>query len=339
MAGEGRVFVRGIGSQEYGLGEFRKRQRAASRVVSGGWVLRGSRAGYGDHGSESKATWLLGPGDDPFLTQTLQVHLVELAPGGKNAGHGHQNEALFYVLEGAGYEIHDGVRYEWSKDDLVIVNNDCVHQHFNASATEPARLIVTKAKATWTFLGLWQQGRGGPEDDSLGKRLDWSRLWTPGATKRRKVLKASDTTWAAITGGRIRVLTSPQRTDVRAFSVDLAEVELTPGARSARFWHMADEVCYVISGAGHSLQWDVEAETADRYTARVAGEPSRWDFKTGDLVYVPVNTVHQFVNSDAGSPLRLLSAQNRLFKLLGYDSVVHIPEEGPSTARVAASAE
>ena len=102
---------------------------------------------------------------------------------------------------------------------------------------------------------------------------------------------------------------------------------------------MADEVCYVISGAGHSLQWDVEAEIADRYTARVAGEPSRWDFKTGDLVYVPVNTVHQFVNSDAGSPLRLLSAQNRLFKLLGYDSVVHIPEEAPSTARVAASAE
>src|SRR5216684_4520747 len=69
-----------------------------------------------------RATCRIGPGDDPFLTQSLQVHFVELFPGGENRGHGHQNEACFYILEGEGYEIHDGVRYEWQKDDFAIVH-------------------------------------------------------------------------------------------------------------------------------------------------------------------------------------------------------------------------
>lgn len=335
MSGEERIFLRGIGSAQYGLGEFRTQQRAAPRVVHGGWTLRGNIAGYGDHGADSETVWLLGPGDDPFLTQTLQVHTVALAPGGSNRGHGHQNEALFYVLEGNGYEVHDGVRYDWSKDDLVIVHVDSVHQHFNASATEKALMIVIKAKATYNFLGLVQQGKGAPDRADLGPREDWSRLWSKDVAKRKKVVKPADTRWEAIRGGRKRVLASKERTDVRAFSVDLAEVQMEGGAGSARYWHMADEVNYVISGRGETLQWDVEAEIDDRYYARVAREPLRAQFAAGDLVYVPQNTVHQFVNADAREPLRLLSAQNRLFGLLGYDSTIEL---GDTTAREPASA-
>ncbi len=61
-------------------------------------------------GPGATAEWLVGPGDDPFLTQSIQVHLVDLTPGGCNAGHAHQNEALYYVIDGRGHEIHDGER-------------------------------------------------------------------------------------------------------------------------------------------------------------------------------------------------------------------------------------
>jgi uncharacterized RmlC-like cupin family protein len=87
---------------------------------------------------------------------------------------------------------------------------------------------------------------------------------------------------------------------------------------------MADEVLYVLSGRGYSLHWDVEAEASDRYQARIAREPSRWDFMAGNLLYIPQNTVHQHFNADPREPLVLLSAQNRVFKLLGYDSVVYL---------------
>ncbi|MGE0683716.1 MAG: cupin domain-containing protein, partial [Candidatus Binatia bacterium] len=121
---------------------------------------------------------------------------------------------------------------------------------------------------------------------------------------------------------------SCQRTDVRVFSVDIYPQEIPVGSRSAKHWHMADEVVYVLSGHGYSLHWDVEAEIDDRYQARIAKEPSRWDFAAGNLLYVPQNTVHQHYNTDSTEPLVLLSAQNRLFKLLGYDSMVYL-EDAP----------
>jgi len=336
--GEGRIFLRGLSSETYGLGEFRRRQRAADRVRRAGTVVDDASVGHSGDSDQSRTSWMLGPGDDPFLTQTLQVHFVELLPGGANHGHGHQNEACFYILEGKGYEIHDGVRYDWEKDDFAIVHTDCVHKHYNAKEDVRALALVMKAKTNWMAMGLWQQGRSGPfEEKGFGPREDWSKLWTPGASQKKKVVKKSDTRWETTRDGRVRVISSPERTDVRTNSVDVYQQEITPGGKSAKHWHMADEAVYVMAGKGHSLHWDVEAEIAEKYYARIAEEPSRWDFGAGDLVYIPQNTVHQHVN-DGDEPLLFLSAQNRLFKQLGYDNVVYLEDASAPKQKAAATA-
>jgi oxalate decarboxylase/phosphoglucose isomerase-like protein (cupin superfamily) len=113
--------------------------------------------------------------------------------------------------------------------------------------------------------------------------------------------------------------------------------EIAPGGKSAKHWHMADEAVYVQTGKGHSLHWDVEADIADKYYARIAEKPSRWDFTTGDLVYIPQNTVHQHHN-DGDEPLLFISAQNRLFKQLGYDNVVYLQDASTGTQKAAATA-
>ena len=332
MSEEGRVFLRGMASEVYGLDEYRRRQRAAPRVRRAGTVTDDASVGHSGDSDRSRTWWILGPGDDPFLTQTLQVHFVELSPGGSNKGHGHQNEALFYILEGRGYEIHDGKRYDWEKDDLVIVHNDSVHRHYNADPDQRALALGMKPKSAWMYLGMIQQGRGfQASEDAFGAPQDWTRLWTPGIEGRKKVVKPSDTRWEDTRDGRVRVLTSPQRTDVRANAVDIYQQEIAPGSRSAKHWHMADEAAYVLSGRGHSLQWDVEAQIGERYEARIAKEPSRSAFEVGDLVYVPQNTVHQLVN-DGHEPLVVLVAQNRLFKLIGYDAVVYL-DDAPAPGR------
>ena len=343
MGEDGRTFLRGIGSETYGLKEFRARQRSTSRVRRAGTVTDDATVGHSgdsDEG-ESRTWWMLGPGDDPFLTQTLQVHFVELKPGGTNHGHGHQNEAHFYILEGKGYEIHDGKRYEWEKDDLVIVHTDSKHKHYNLSTTERALALVMKAKTSWMVLGLIQQGRSAPlaDDSGFGPRQEWSQLWSPGWESKKKVIKPADTTWETTRDGRVRVILSPERTDARTHSLDLYQQEIPAGGRSGKHWHMADEALYVISGSGRSLQWDVEAEIDDRYYARMAKVPTTWEFSAGDLVYVPQNTVHQTFNTGR-EPVILLSAQNRLFKLLGYDSVVHLedaPESGANARQAVAA--
>ena len=336
--GEGRVFLRGLTSETYGLGEFRRHQRAADRVRRAGTVVDDASVGHSGDSDQSRTSWMLGPGDDPFLTQTLQVHFVELLPGGANHGHGHQNEACFYILEGSGYEIHDGVRYEWEQDDFAIVHTDCVHKHFNAKKDVRALALVMKAKTNWMAMGLWQQGRSGPFDkQGYGPRQDWSQLWTPGAAQKRKVVKKSETRWEDTRDGRVRIISSPDTTDVRTNSVDVYQQEVGPGGKTAKHWHMADEAVYVQKGKGHSLHWDVEAEIADKYYARIAEKPSRWDFTSGDLVYIPQNTVHQHVN-DGDEPLLFISAQNRLFKQLGYDNVAYLEDAVAGKQKAAATA-
>jgi quercetin dioxygenase-like cupin family protein len=326
MAEQGRVFVRGLTSQTYGLGEFRRRQLKSDRVRDDSTVVDDAKVAHSGDSADSRTWWRIGPGDQDFLTQTIQVHFVELPPRSSNHGHGHQNEAAFYILEGRGYEIHDDQRYDWAKGDLVIVHTDSVHRHYNPY-DEPATCIIIKAKSTFMYLGLIQQGRSGPvtDEDKFGERQDWSQLWTPGVQQRRKVVKHADTKWEDTPLGRVRVMTSPATDDVRTFSTDVYELEIPAGGKSGRRWQMADEVFYVLSGSGYSLQWEVQAEIAEKYYARIALEPKRYDFKTGDTIYVPQNTVAQFFSAE-GEPLNLLSGQNRVFKQLGYDSVVYLDD-------------
>ena len=69
---------------------------------------------------------------------------------------------------------------------------------------------------------------------------------------------------------------------------------------------MADEVLYVLDGDGYSLHWEVEAEIAEKYYARIAKEPTRHEFRKGDTIYVPQNTVAQHFAADghAAAPAR-----------------------------------
>ena len=256
------------------------------------------------------------------------MHFVEIPAGKSNHGHGHQNEAVFYILEGKGYEIHDDRRYDWEQGDLVVVHVDSVHRHFN-DGNETAKALVMKAKSTWMYFGLIQQGRSAPVEDEgrFGPREEWGRVWSPGVEEKKKVVKPSDTVWETTRDGKVRVLCSKDTPDVRVVSVDVYEQEIPPRSKSARHLHMADEIAYVLSGSGHSLHWEVEAEIAERYYARVAKEPTRWEFTTDETVYVPQNHVHEYVN-DGDEPLRLLIVQNRLIKYLGYDNVVYL-EDAP----------
>jgi len=328
---EGRVFLRGMSSEQYGLKEFRQAQLSAPRVRNDEFVVDDASIGHSGDSKDSRTWWRIGPGDEPFLTQNLQIHFVEIPPGKSNHGHGHQNEAVFYILQGSGYEIHDDKRYDWEQGDIVVVHTDSVHRHFNDGA-ETAKALVMKAKSTWMYFGLIQQGRSGPIDreHEFGRREDWSQIWTDGVEDKVKVVKPSETLWETTRDGRVRVLASKDTPNVRVFSVDVYEQEIPAGSRSGKHWHMADEVAYVISGSGESLQWEVEAEIAERYYARVATEPTTWEFKTDDTVYVPQNHVHQYVNT-GDEPLRLLVAQNRLIKYLGYDTVVNL-EDAPEFA-------
>jgi uncharacterized RmlC-like cupin family protein len=139
-----RIFVRGIQGQ-YSLKDELARLRGMPRV------RKGSNIRFTD-GPQTFSRHYVEPKDG--ITQTFHLHLEEYGPGGKSQKHGHVNEAAFYILDGVGYEIHDGVRYDWKAGDVAIVHNNCVHQHFNASPDKPARALVIKTKPMYMFMNM-----------------------------------------------------------------------------------------------------------------------------------------------------------------------------------------
>ena len=138
------VFVRAIAGT-YNLKDELARLRAQPRV------RKASEITFVD-GPQAFSRHYVQPKDG--ITQTFHLHLEEYGPGGKSQKHGHVNEAAFYILDGTGYEIHDGIRYDWSAGDIAIVHNNCVHQHFNADAVKPARARVIKTKPMYLFMNM-----------------------------------------------------------------------------------------------------------------------------------------------------------------------------------------
>ena len=140
-----RVFVRAIKSGKYSLLEERRRQRESPRVFK-----------------TSETPWRNGPVKwnktmlEPSmgLMQNMQAYFEEIGPGGRSQKHGHQNSALMYVVNGVGYDVHDGVRTDWKAGDCLIVPPQVVHQHFNASSERPARVLVIKSKPLYNFANL-----------------------------------------------------------------------------------------------------------------------------------------------------------------------------------------
>ena len=158
-----RIFVRAI-QGAYSLKDELKRLRAMPRV------RKGSEIKFND-GPQAYSRHYVEPKDG--ITQTFHLHLEEYGPGGKSQKHGHVNEAAFYILDGEGYEVHDGIRYDWKAGDVAIVHNNCVHQHFNASPTKPARALVIKTKPMYMFMNMLFQKQVEPRPSEPAAGAEW----------------------------------------------------------------------------------------------------------------------------------------------------------------------
>ncbi|MBO0691890.1 MAG: cupin domain-containing protein [Acidimicrobiaceae bacterium] len=142
-----RTFVRELSGR---YSEIYKRIFEAPRVIHAGDVKWGG-------GPQMFGKSPIDP-DSVDTTQLFHCHFEMLSPGGKSQKHGHMNSAAFYILDGEGYDVHDGVTYPWRAGDVCIVEPGCVHQHFNADPEHPAKMLIMKAKPLYLFANLGFQG-------------------------------------------------------------------------------------------------------------------------------------------------------------------------------------
>ena len=89
----------------------------------------------------------------------VEAYMQFLKGGERSGRHRHMWEEVIFVVEGAGYDLHwdlrfdcleafkwdwadEPKRFEWKRGDFIYVPPYTIHQHFNASQDEEARLIV-----------------------------------------------------------------------------------------------------------------------------------------------------------------------------------------------------
>ena len=167
-----RAFVREVSGDRYDYKEEWERLRDPdNRVTKGGEIPMKSKTDRVE-GSQVWGKSYVRPWKG--ITQSLQMHMVELAPEGDGKKHGHQNEALMYILEGEGYEIHDGEKYKWEAGNLVAIHGGCVHAHYSSDPENPCRALVIKPKALAQFLHLLYQGTVENPPNEPGKFADWT---------------------------------------------------------------------------------------------------------------------------------------------------------------------
>lgn len=93
----------------------------------------------------------------------IEIYMQFLEAEKATGKHRHLSEEIAFVVEGDGYDLHWDVnfdckdefewswaeepkKFEWTRGDFIYIPPYCMHQRFNASKDNEARIIVTNNK-------------------------------------------------------------------------------------------------------------------------------------------------------------------------------------------------
>ncbi len=93
----------------------------------------------------------------------VDIYMQFFDPGKASGKVRHLSEGIFFVVEGAGYDLHWDVefdckdkfywswaekpkRFDWKEGDFVYIPPYVTYQHFNADPDKPARIIMITSR-------------------------------------------------------------------------------------------------------------------------------------------------------------------------------------------------
>jgi gentisate 1,2-dioxygenase len=96
--------------------------------------------------------------------------MQEIPAGSRSGRHRHLAEEQVFVINGRGYDVHDGERWNWDKGDLISIPSMVEHQHFNSDPDNPV-LLLSSMPSLCSDLGLGgiEQLENAPEFEGKGR--------------------------------------------------------------------------------------------------------------------------------------------------------------------------
>jgi len=177
----------------------------------------------------------------------------------------------------------------------------------------------------WDEAKAWPQGN---ENETYYQELLDDATTKPARdAERKKIVKPKDMPWEMSRQGLLKHVLNEQM-NTRVETVDAYMLLIPPGSKSGKHRHLAEECLYVLEGEGYDLHQDCDVEITDTYHWKPQAEIKKFEWESGDVIYIPPNTIHQHVNASRENPVRLMSAINRIYKNCGLNDLEQI-EDAP----------
>jgi quercetin dioxygenase-like cupin family protein len=275
-------------------------------------VARGAALRLVETAQDARAAVVIGE-DAGFETSGTALVKAEIPAGWRTGRHAHGEEAI-HILEGAGFAVIDGARYDWKPGTTLHIPYRAEHQLVNTGGTTAIYLSAhTQGLDFAVKLGrVVQLEDKGRDDGSLAKRhpSETSQLAPDGRRIALHLEDAMDENARRLAGhahpnanadkaaGRhaaiwILMGGSESPTDetngFRAKAVAMSTIfEESPHSSSHSHTH-TEAMLYVLEGRGYSL---------------IDGERHEW--QAGDAVHVPPRMTHHGHFNDSDQRARTL---------------------------------
>jgi gentisate 1,2-dioxygenase len=89
----------------------------------------------------------------PTMGCTAQL----LRPGVHTKAHRHASSSVYLVIEGKGYSVIDGQRFDWEQGDVFAIPSWTRHEHANLSQNDTAALFAFSDAPVMRALGLYRE--------------------------------------------------------------------------------------------------------------------------------------------------------------------------------------
>ena len=107
--------------------------------------------------------------------RTFNIHITQLDPGKGTKLHKHHNEAVLYVIEGKGYTIIQGKRYDWEQGDALYVPPFNWHANYNTGEKRAIYMGITnKRLLNWLGLDRWVEIEKDMPEEEVKKEIESS---------------------------------------------------------------------------------------------------------------------------------------------------------------------
>jgi quercetin dioxygenase-like cupin family protein len=156
--------------------------------------------------------------------------------------------------------------------------------------------------------------------------------------RRKKVVRPSDMPWEMSRQGLLKHLLN-EGMNTRMETVDAYMLIIPGGSKSGKHRHLAEECLYVLEGRGYDLHQDCDVEITDTYHWKPQDQVKKYEWESGDVIYIPPNTIHQHFNADPDRPVRLISAINRVYRKSGLNDLEQIEDAPEYDPKVVLTAE